>query len=406
MQNALWSPAMQSASKAPGLAEGWISTAMTSPERARWATFAIFLSHGLLVGAWVPHIPLAKDRLAVGPAVLGLALLALAGGAVLAMPVTGALINRFGSAVVTATAGPLLCLAFLAPIFAPTLPYFVIGIAAMGMTMGCLDVAMNAHGIAVERALKRPTMSMFHAGWSIGSLSGAFLGAAALHNWGQHGQAIAASGLCLALIAKSIPKLMPAGADRGLSGSHFAWPTRATIGLGLLAFLALMIEGSVRDWAAILMRDKFMVTAGYAALAFGFYQTGLALIRLTGDRLRVKLGATRLLTVSALLSAAGTAIALAAPTPAIAMVAFVLAGMGIGNLVPVLFAGGGRLEPDAPGRGIAAVTTMGYTGYLAGPPLIGFAAELTSLPLALGLTVVAALIIAFYARVADAADAY
>ena len=199
---------------------------------------------------------------------------------------------------------------------------------------------------------------------------------------------------------------LPAAADKGLSGSHFAWPTKATIGLGLLCFLALMIEGSILDWAAIMMREKFLVDASFAALAFGFYQGGMAVARFTGDWIRLKVGAVRMVTVSALMAAAGTAVALVAPSPFLAIAAFVFAGLGIGNVAPVLFAGGGRLEPDAPGRGIAAVTTLGYSGFLCGPPLIGFAAQVTSLPTALFLTVVAALIIAFYARSVNAADTY
>jgi hypothetical protein len=109
---------------------------------------------------------------------------------------------------------------------------------------------------------------------------------------------------------------------------------------------------------------------------------------------------------SACLAAAGTAVALLIPSPEVAIAAFIVAGLGLGNIAPVLFAGGGRLEPDAPGRGIAAVTTLGYTGFLAGPPLIGFAAQVTSLNTALFLTVIAALIIAFYARSVNAADTY
>lgn len=100
------------------------------------------------------------------------------------------------------------------------------------------------------------------------------------------------------------------------------------------------------------------------------------------------------------------AAAVSIPDPAFAIAAFAIAGIGLGNIAPVLFAGGGRLEPDAPGRGIAAVTTLGYTGFLAGPPLIGFTAELTGLPVALGLTVIAALIIAVAARMVRTADTY
>jgi hypothetical protein len=106
------------------------------------------------------------------------------------------------------------------------------------------------------------------------------------------------------------------------------------------------------------------------------------------------------------LTALGTAAALTAPSQNLALFAFVFAGLGIGNVAPLLFAGGGRLEPEAPGRGIAAVTTLGYSGFLAGPPLIGFAAELVTLPWALGLTVIAALIIAAFSPAVDAADTF
>jgi len=114
----------------------------------------------------------------------------------------------------------------------------------------------------------------------------------------------------------------------------------------------------------------------------------------------------RMVVWSALLAAAGTALALTAPSPYLAIAAFVFAGLGLGNIAPVLFAGGGRLEPDAPGRGIAAVTTLGYTGFLTGPPLIGFAAQVTDINTALFLTVIAALIIAIFARSVRAADTY
>ncbi len=362
--------------------------------------------HGILVGAWVPHIPLAKERLEAGPALFGLALLAFAGGAVFAMPTAGVLINRFGSAALTTLTGIGFCLVFFGPIFAPTLPLFIMAGFLMGMMIGSMDVAMNAHGIAVEKALRLPTMSMFHGGFSIGGTIGAFLGAALLKLYGEAVQAAVIAVLCLAIQLTARRFYLPADVDKGLSGSHFAWPTKATIGLGLLCFLALMIEGSILDWAAIMMREKFLVDASFAALAFGFYQGGMAVSRLTGDWIRLKAGAVRMVTVSALMTAIGTAVALLVPSPYMAIVAFVFAGLGIGNVAPVLFAGGGRLEPDAPGRGIAAVTTLGYAGFLCGPPLIGFAAQVTSLPTALFITVIAALIIAFYARSVQAADTY
>jgi MFS family permease len=378
----------------------------TSPARARIAIFMIFMFHGILTGAWVPHVPLAKDRLDVGPAVLGLALLAIAGGAVIAMPIAGALINRFGSARMTLVTGVLYAIGFYGPTLAPTLPIFVITGMAMGAAIGSMDVSMNSHGIAVEKAMRQPIMSGLHGAFSIGAMIGAFGGAWLVQQFGPRIQvmAISTTFLILHLIASQF--LLSRDVDKGLPGSHFALPSRATIGLGLLCFLALMIEGSVLDWAAIMMRDKFMIELGFAALAFGFYQGGMATTRLAGDWWRQRFGAVTLVTLSALLAAGGTAIALISPTPWLTFAAFAFAGLGVGNLAPVLFAGGGRLEPEAPGRGIAAVTTLGYAGFLAGPPLIGFAAQVSTLPIALGLTVVASLIIAIFARGVAAADTY
>jgi MFS family permease len=377
-----------------------------SPSPARWAVFTIFLLHGIMIGAWVPHVPLAKDRLDVGPAILGLALLAIAGGAVIAMPIAGALINRFGSAQMTLVTGILFALAFFGPTLAPTMPLFIISGLALGAGIGSMDVSMNAHGIVVEKVLKQPIMSGLHGAFSVGAMIGAFGGAALVQRFGPLAQVVTISSTFLILHIIASQFLLAGNSDKGLSGSHFALPSKATIGLGLLCFLALMIEGSVLDWAAIMMRDKFMIELGFAALAFGFYQGGMAITRLTGDWGRKKFGAVKLVSFSAILAAGGTAIALISPTPCLTFAALAFAGLGVGNLAPVLFAGGARLEPNAPGRGIAAVTTLGYAGFLAGPPLIGFAAQVSTLPLALGLTVIAALIIAYFARGVAPADTY
>lgn len=377
-----------------------------TPAQARWAVAASFLLMGLLIGAWVPHVPLAKERLDVGPGIFGLALLAIAGGAVCAMPIAGVLINRLGSAAMTTITGVLFCAAFFGPVLAPTLPAFIVCAALMGMTIGSMDVAMNAHGIAVEKAMGRPVMSSLHAIYSVGAMAGAFLGAALLEGFGELTQAVVMALICLVLQLGAARFFLPGSVDKGLSGSHFAWPTKATIGLGMLCYLALLIEGSILDWGAILLRQSFAVDAGIAALGFALYQAGMALSRFSGDIVRMKVGAARMVFVSALLTAVGTTLALVAPSPALAIGAFVLAGIGVGNIAPVLFAGGGRIEPTAPGRGIAAVTTLGYSGFLSGPPLIGFVAQVTNLTAALFLTVAAALIIAIFARSAKAADSF
>jgi hypothetical protein len=295
----------------------------------------------------------------------------------------------------------------LGPIFAPSLLTFVLAGFVMGMTIGSMDVSMNAHGIAVEKALKRPTMSMLHAGFSIGGTIGAFVGAALLEVFGAAAQALVVASVCAAIQIAASRFYLAADVDKGLSGSHFAWPTRATIGLGLLCFLALMIEGSILDWAAIMMREKFLIDAGFAALGFGFYQAGMAVARLTGDWIRLRAGAVRMVTVEcASRSGRNGPRPQRARHPISPSWPSSSQASASATCAPVLFAGGGRLEPDAPGRGIAAVTTLGYSGFLLGPPLIGFLAQVSSVSTALFLTVFAALIIAVFARSVRAADTY
>ncbi len=377
-----------------------------SPAMARWAVMAVFLLHGLLLGAWAPHIALAKERLGAGSGLFGALLLSLPIGAVVAMPIAGALINKYGSARMTLMTGLMFCAAMILPAHAPSILTFIFSGMLLGIAMGSMDVSMNAHGLAIEKDLKRPIMSGLHGGFSLGAAFGAFGGGGLMKIIGASNQIVFVALFCAAGIFFVSRYFLSSDVDKGLSGSHFAWPTWATIGLGSLCFLALMIEGSILDWGAILMRERFLVDASFAAFAFGAYQAGMAASRFAGDWLRQRFGAVPMVVWSALLCAAATAMALTVNNPMLSSIGFVFAGIGIGNLAPVLFAGGGRLEPDAPGRGIAAVTTLGYTGFLVGPPMIGFVAEFSNLSAALGLTVVAALIIAMFARAVAPADSY
>jgi MFS family permease len=378
----------------------------TTPARAAIAIFCMFLAHGLLLGAWVPHIALAQQRLEAGPAVFGLALLSIAGGAVLAMPIAGVEINRFGSRNVTVLSGIAFACTVLLPMHAPTMALFIPAGLALGAAIGTMDVAMNTHGIAVEKKLGRPIMSRLHGGFSLGGLFGAAAAALLLPRIGPLTHGLVATAVALAIIAACRPFLLPSQVDKGLSGTHFAWPTRATIGLGLLCFLALMSEGAVLDWSTIYFRDKFTIDASTAGLSYAMFSGGMAASRLSGDWVRLTFGAVRMVVFSALLTAAALTLGLWAGSYPLALLAFTVTGIGIGNIAPVLFAGGGRLEPDAPGRGIAAVTTLGYSGFLAGPPLIGFIAEGTSLGVAFLSIVAASIIIAVFARRVAAADTY
>jgi MFS family permease len=235
-------------------------------------------------------------------------------------------------------------------------------------------------------------------------MAGALLSSFMVDRLGTKTQLLLVCGSCFFALAIASRGLLDRDVDRGTGGAHFAWPTAATIGLGSLCFLVLLTEGAVLDWSAIQLREKFQLAVSTAGFGYASFSCAMAVSRFTGDSLRIRFGSMVLVRSSALLAAIGMAGATLSPYPFIAIVSYALAGLGIGNIAPVMFAGGGRVEPEAPGRGVAAVVTMGYSGFLAGPPLVGMVAEFTNLSAALGLTVVAALIIAAMATAARAAD--
>ncbi|NMD09285.1 MAG: MFS transporter, partial [Phyllobacteriaceae bacterium] len=168
----------------------------SSPASARWAILVIFLLHGVLLGAWVTQIPLAKARLETGLGLFGIALLSFAAGAVLAMPLAGVAINRFGSARLTWIMGLSFCVCLFGPSFVPSLPLFMLSGLALGASVGSMDVAMNAHGLAVEKALRKPVMSGLHGGFSVGAAVGTIGGAMLLRAVGPELQLPLIAAFC------------------------------------------------------------------------------------------------------------------------------------------------------------------------------------------------------------------
>ena len=367
--------------------------------RARRAVALLFFVNGFVIGTWAAHIPLVEERLAISHSTLGIALLAMAFGGLLAMPLAGPMIARFGSALVTRGATAILLIAFLLPILAPTPGLLMLALFLFGAANGIMDVAINAHGVAVERSLGRPLMSSFHGMWSLGGLVGSGFAALLLPSMPSFTQVASSVVVGGALSVAGLIFLLPASADRRSRGNAFAWPNRAALGLGALCFLSLMSEGAIVDWAALHLKAGFELSAGLAATGFTAFSALMALSRFSGDWLRSRFGAKELVRWSAVLSAAGLVVAIAAPVPLLAIGGFALVGLGLGNLIPVLFGAAGRIPGPSPGISIAAVATFGYSGFVVGPPLIGFVADATSLAQALVLVVFACLAIALSASV-------
>jgi MFS family permease len=370
-------------------------------ERARWAVAVIFLVNGIVMGTWAAQIPLIEERLDISHSTLGIALLCMAFGALVAMPLTGMFIARFGSAAVTRASTPVLLLAFPVSLLAPNPELLMLSLFFYGGANGVMDVAMNAHAVTVERKLGRPVMSSLHGMWSLGGLIGSGWAALMLPLM----PAIAEGFLTVAIDAvaafTALAFFLSSTIDRGSAGTKMALPNKATLGIGILCFLGMVSEGAVLDWGALHLRGSLDVGAGVAATGFAAFSASMAASRFSGDWLRSRVGSIALVRWSGCFAAAGIIVALVAPWPILAIAGFAAVGLGLANLVPVLFGAAGRIPGQAPGAAIAALATIGYAGFLVGPPVIGLIADATSLTLALGLIFVACATIALAANIVE-----
>ncbi|MFD1702296.1 MFS transporter [Methylopila henanensis] len=365
---------------------------------ARISVAAIFLVSGAGLGVWAAHIPLLKAGLGLDDAGLGFVLLAMGVGAVLAMPVTGLVLHRFGAAPTTIVAGALFSAAVALPPHAPGAAALMASAFMLGALIGGLDVAMNAHAAAIEKALGRPIMSSIHAFFSIGGLAGS-AGAGGLIALGMSPAAGMGAGAAALLAITALAALrlsIPGGSAEEAHGLRL--PKGAVLGLGALALLAFLAEGAMIDWSAVYMSQA--VGAGPALAAYGYaaFSAAMTAARLTGDRVVGRLGPLRTVQASGVVAAAGLGLVVAAPAPWVALAGFAIAGLGFANVVPVLFSASTRLPGVAPGAALAMVATMAYGGGLMGPPLIGFLSNAYGLRAAFLLLVAAGLVIALGVR--------
>ena len=354
---------------------------MRSSRRARAAVTAVFFLNGAVFGSWYARLPAIQDELEIGPGPLGLALLAAPVGLLLAQPVAGALAARRGSRPLVAAA-PLYMAGVVLPALAVDAPTLALAVFTVGAANGVLDIAMNVQGLAVERRSPRAIFNGLHAAFSFGAL-GAAAGAAAAAAAGveplPHLAATAAVGAAAASLASRF--LLPSDADAEPGARAFARPSSRLAALGALAFAALLAEGAVFDWSGIYMDDGTGAGAALAPLALAAFSGCMALGRLTADALVDRSGSAAVAGAGVLLAAAGLGLALAVAEPGPAIAGFALMGAGLSAVFPLaLRAAGGVGSAD-----LAAVSTVGYAGFLVGPPVIGLLAEGSSLRAALAL---------------------
>jgi predicted MFS family arabinose efflux permease len=336
----------------------------------RLATRLAFLVAGFGLACWAPLVPFAKQRLAVDDATLGLLLFCIGIGSVVAMQFTGALSARYGAklAIVAGGLGLAVILPFLSAVTSPSA--LAIALLGFGASLGSLDVAMNIHGVEVERAAGRPLMSGFHALFSIGGFAGATL-MTFLLSW--HLPPLASTLCCAAIMLVVVliarPRLLTGA--QGEKGPLLVMPRGIVLLIAGLAAAVFLTEGALLQWSALLITSTGLTSEAKGGVGYMLFAIAMTAGRLTGDAVTARFGDRATLFWSGILAVAGFVVLLTAPIAALAMAGFLLIGLGASNIVPVLFRKAGSQTVMPPALAISAMTTAGYAGNLVGPAAIG-----------------------------------
>ncbi len=363
--------------------------------KQRVSTRLAFLAAGMAMSAWAPLVPYAKVRTGVEAAQLGLLLLCLGIGSLLAMPVTGVLAARFGCRRVIMWSGLGCAVVFPFLAIAPSAPLLALTLFLFGATIGTLDVSMNVQAVIVEKDYGGALMSGFHGMFSVGGIVGA--GAMSAMLWlGMDiisASVVMTIAVALVLLAAG-PTLLREAPAAERDAPLLVVPRGAVILIGVLCMFVFLAEGAVLDWSAVMLTNSGMSSAqgglGYAAFA-----VAMTIGRLNGDRIVQRWGGRRILLLGGLAAATGFLIVVLAPSAWLALVGFLLIGFGASNIVPVLFTAAGSQKDMPASLAVSAISTIGYAGILAGPGLIGFVAHAVGLQWAFAALACGMLLVAF-----------
>ena len=348
--------------------------------RERVAVALLFFLNGLVIGAWAPKIPFFSQALGLTELLLGVMIFVFGIGSLVLMPIAGMQIARYGSRRVV----EITTLLFIPTIVLVTLVDNIwtgaVAIFLFGGLTGAMDVAMNANAVEVERNMRRSIMSSCHAFWSLGGLCGAATGGFLIAALGVLGHVLLLAAVCLVLFLVARPMIL---ADAPHATDE---PTKAKLPMtplpwliGTIALFCMIPEGTVLDWSALYLRNELNASTEMSGFAFAAFSFTMAVCRFAGDFVRDRFGAVNTLRFCGVAAIIGLVIAGQSGDVTLALVGFAITGIGISNMVPIAFSAGGNIPGLAPGVGLSVVTTMGYSGILFAPSLIGFVAEYTSL---------------------------
>jgi MFS family permease len=367
--------------------------------RARIGTVLTFALAAAISAVWIVRTPALVDKLDLDPSKLGIVVLFWGGGALITMQFTQRIVARIGTRKTLRIAGPASTVT-LAPIgLATTYPWLLAASALFGMAFGVLDISMNTHSAALERAYERHLMNGMHAGWSMGAVLGGIAGSLTA----AAGLSFAASVVGAAVVATPLavalgPTYLATGQETPDTPRRRGRLPGIAYFVGGIAFAAFMVEGSVADWSGIHMNDDLHASQSLAALAYPAFELGALGGRLVGDRVRAAIGTRTLVSASGLATAAAFVLVVTTGSAGVGLVGYLLIGIAVCAVAPIAFSLAGDIDPTRAAASIALAGTLGYTGLLLGPVVIGLLADATTLRGALFVAVGLGLAIAVAGR--------
>jgi MFS family permease len=378
--------------------------------KARLAAMSVLFVNGVIYASWGTHVPTIKDKFDLSDSSLSLSMLAVALGGILIMAWAGRWIARAGSARACLRSAMLMSAAAFGILLVPQYALLLVWLALYGASSAVNDVAANSQATVIEATYQRPVMGSLHGSFSLGGMAGALVSSGwQAMGWPATWHLAAVCAACALLVLSTSRWLLPepqAVADQPADAQadpHAIEPTlkRKLVVLGCLAFLALIVEGAMYDWTAVYMRDVALAGGGYVSAGYAAFSIGMACGRFSGDPVRARFSEGALVLGSCAMCLAGLGLALLLPQVWTALAGFLVCGLGMANIIPVMFASAGRAalaSGASASNGLAVTTRLAYMGLLTGPVIVGFIARAAGLRIALAVSLVGVLAIAAASR--------
>ncbi|MBW3543997.1 MAG: MFS transporter [Bacteroidetes bacterium] len=360
----------------------------------RFAVGAFFFIQGLCFASWASRIPSIQEKLGLSEAALGSVLLALPAGLMLSLPIAGWLVAKAGSQRVVIIASMLYTFSLLSLGLVESVFQLVLSLFVFGLIGNIMNISVNTQAVGVEALYKRTIMASFHGLWSLAGFSGAAVGAFMigqnidlLHHYTYITVFVLLAGFL------SFRYTLAEDANKKQNQPLFARPDKHLLMLGIIAFCSMLCEGAMFDWSGVYFRKVVQADDAWVGAGFTAFMSTMAAGRFIADWFTSRYGMKKVLQLSGLFIFLGLAIAVLLPALATAIIGFLLVGVGVSSVVPLVYSAAGRSKVLSPGVALAAVSTIGFLGFLIGPPLIGIVAGFSSLQISFSLIAVMGLVI-------------